>query len=1047
MTSNTISDAVTMAGGEGTLLANRYRIVKQLGQGGMGSVWLAEDTQLDNKPFAIKMLPSILVSNKRAYRQLKDEALVAMKLTHPNIVTLRAFEENNGNPFLVMDYIDGQTLDDYLAEVGNGEWGTADAKAVAVESGNGGRGGLPEAEVIRILKPIAAALDYAHSKGVVHRDVKPGNVMIAKDGTPFILDFGIAREIQETMTRVTGKLSSGTLLYMSPEQLRGLPPKPSQDVYSFAAMMYECLSGNPPFYRGAIEDQIKNEEPPTLVGASVPLARSVMSGLAKKPDDRPRTCAAVVACGCIQRRATESQSCMARTQCLPPRKEDSGRKEREGSKGVGKTIAVLALLAALGGGVWWTVDEKGMNGTTETARITNAPSVSSVPSVLSVPVVSDSQQPTNDSSRAAAEVASRQAEEANAHELAAEFIRLKTRITIKRADAKHKMDAIAGFREDQDGLEDHIKSAYSEWNTLSALPAPETFEEAQAAFEIADRAEAQIALDLDWLTKNKTGRDAAKAAKSEVAALLAGDITMFKAGRNAPAAFREGEELREAADAAFETGDFGEAGRLMGEAKAKYVAAAQDAKSFFIKTTLESAKTYFDAAKWDDCIAECGKVLGWDVANIEAKNLKSDAEEHLVPSVTFVAKIGDREIRGAKIKVGGRDYLSPFTRERLETGDSIGPFKVTYSENGKRYEGSFKAIMVDWRGPKSYTFLLEEYSGPKDGDCRTMILPGLVKMDMVYVAPGSFRMGSGTEWAQTHDVRISKGFWIGKYPVTQFQWAALVRANGISFAGKNPEPYFSSTGGGSNHVSGMNTSEFPMEGISWKDCDTLVKALNTNATDGRIYSIPTEAQWEFAARGGNKSRNYVYSGGNDMDSIGWYYENSGQSRLSDSEWKVDKLSSNRCRTHSVREKDVGNELGIVGMSGNVWEWCQDLYDVKYYSKSPGCDPCNTASGLCRVMRGGGWSSGERFCRSVFRDRSVPDLRSDDYGFRLCCSAEEVAISEETTIHTVQRGDYLAKISKKYNVPISLIKRLNPELESDNLRIGQKLKIPVMTSAQ
>ena len=116
VTYNTINDSVTMAGAQGTLLANRYRIVRQLGQGGMGSVWLAEDTQLDNKQFAVKMLPSILVSNKRAYRQLKDEALVAMKLTHPNIVTLRAFEENNGNPFLVMDYIDGETLDDYLAE-------------------------------------------------------------------------------------------------------------------------------------------------------------------------------------------------------------------------------------------------------------------------------------------------------------------------------------------------------------------------------------------------------------------------------------------------------------------------------------------------------------------------------------------------------------------------------------------------------------------------------------------------------------------------------------------------------------------------------------------------------------------------------------------------------------------------------------------------------------------------------------------------------------------------------------------------------------------
>ena len=283
MTFTTINDAVTMPGGEGMLLAGRYRIVRQLGQGGMGSVWLAEDTQLDNKRFAIKMLPSILVSNKRAYNQLKSEALVAMRLTHPNIVTLRAFEENNGNPFLVMDYIDGQTLDDYLAE----------------------KGKLSEDETIKLLKPIAAALDYAHGEGVVHRDVKPANIMIRKDGHPYILDFGIAREIQETMTRVTGKLSSGTLLYMSPEQLHGTAPKKEQDVYSFAAMAYECLKGEPPFSRGQIEYQIDHDMPEPLVegdGPIAPLAIGVMAGLSKKPEDRPSTCTEVLERGDIARK-------------------------------------------------------------------------------------------------------------------------------------------------------------------------------------------------------------------------------------------------------------------------------------------------------------------------------------------------------------------------------------------------------------------------------------------------------------------------------------------------------------------------------------------------------------------------------------------------------------------------------------------------------------------------------------------------------------------------------------------------------------------------
>ncbi len=295
MTYDTINDDVTMGGGaQGTLLAGRYRAVRQLGQGGMGSVWLAEDTQLDNRPVAIKMLPSILVANKRAYAQLKAEALVSLKLSHSNIVTLRAFEENSGNPFLVMDYVEGQTLDDYLGEWGTGNGESAFAKAMADKRGTDGTQGLPEADVIRILTPVAAALDYAHGEGVVHRDVKPANVMIRKrDGHPFVLDFGIAREAQESMTRVTGQSASGTLTYMSPEQLRGSAPAKGQDIYSFAAMAYECLAGHPPFWRGAIEDQIKNEPPPPLPSAT-PFATAVMRGLMKRPEDRPASCLDIV---------------------------------------------------------------------------------------------------------------------------------------------------------------------------------------------------------------------------------------------------------------------------------------------------------------------------------------------------------------------------------------------------------------------------------------------------------------------------------------------------------------------------------------------------------------------------------------------------------------------------------------------------------------------------------------------------------------------------------------------------------------------------------
>ena len=272
----TINNDLTLTGGEKPLLAGRYQAIRPLGSGGMGSVWLVEDTQLDNKLFAVKMLPPIMFSNKRAFLHLKKEALVAMNLVHPNIVQIRAFEENNGAPFLVMDYIEGQTLDDYIADNDDGI--------------------LSEEETVRLLKPIAAALDYAHGEGVVHRDIKPANVMIRKDGRPFILDFGIACEVQETMSRMTGsKLSSGTLPYMSPEQINGELPKPAHDVYSFAAMVYECLKGEPPFVRGEIIHQILNNPPPPLPQGIVSwLSEITMRGLAKTADERPATCCEIL---------------------------------------------------------------------------------------------------------------------------------------------------------------------------------------------------------------------------------------------------------------------------------------------------------------------------------------------------------------------------------------------------------------------------------------------------------------------------------------------------------------------------------------------------------------------------------------------------------------------------------------------------------------------------------------------------------------------------------------------------------------------------------
>ena len=511
-------------------------------------------------------------------------------------------------------------------------------------------------------------------------------------------------------------------------------------------------------------------------------------------------------------------------------------------------------------------------------------------------------------------------------------------------------------------------------------------------FKIAKEAEAQISLDLDWLDENKAGRDAVKPAMDEIAELLKGDAATFNAKENASKVYGEGLECRKQGDAAFSKGEFAEAGRLMEQAKAKFALAVDDARAFVIKTTLESAKTYLEDSKWNDCIAECDKVLSRDASNAEAQSLKTDAEIRLVPAAEIAIIVDGRALDGGEtVKIGDTSWTTPIKWDKgnIEKGKTYGG-KVAYEHGGRRYFGALAEFTVNWSGPTNMTVALTEYKGPRNGECRTFTLPGGVKMEMVYVAPGSFTMGSssGGSDEMPHQVRITRPYWIGKYPVTQSQWKALVRANGVSFSNGEPTPYFSQEGDGSDRGIGMDTSDFPMESISWDDCDALVKALNRNrgTADEHVYLIPTEAQWEFVAKGGKDSHGYTYSGGNDMGELGWYYENSGLRRLSDSDWKAGNLEPKKCRTHSVKEKNVGNELGVVGMSGNVWEWCYDWYDKDYYASSLTNDPQGPSSGNLRVLRGGGWLSLARDCRSASRVGGYPGYRLINYGFRLCCSA-------------------------------------------------------------
>ena len=212
---------------------------------------------------------------------------------------------------------------------------------------------------------------------------------------------------------------------------------------------------------------------------------------------------------------------------------------------------------------------------------------------------------------------------------------------------------------------------------------------------------------------------------------------------------------------------------------------------------------------------------------------------------------------------------------------------------------------------------------------------------MIRVEAGTFRMGStsGDDDEQpVHSVTISKDYYIGETEVTQELWTAVM--------GTNPSNFTSD-------------SQLPVEQVSWNDCQSFITKLNS--LTGATFRLPTEAEWEFAARGGNKSQGYTYSGSNTLGNVAWYTDNSSS------------------KTHVVKTKSP-NELGIYDMSGNVWEWCQDWYGS--YSSAAVTDPTGASSGSRRVDRGGGWSIAATRCRCAFRACGTPTDAHSRLGLRL-----------------------------------------------------------------
>ena len=304
---------------------------------------------------------------------------------------------------------------------------------------------------------------------------------------------------------------------------------------------------------------------------------------------------------------------------------------------------------------------------------------------------------------------------------------------------------------------------------------------------------------------------------------------------------------------------------------------------------------------------------------------------------------------GADIKIDGKEYgTTPRNIQDL----LIGHHNVVISKNG--YAPITEECNIRENETLSLELTLKKSQGGTNAGYKAApqgktsasdrtFKVGNVSFTMKLVAGGTFTMGTsdkdleaGSNERPVHQVSL-KNYYIGETEVTQELWKAVMGNNPSFFDGNN----------------------LPVENISWEECQEFIRKLN--ARTGQKFRLPTEAEWEYAARGGKNSKGYKYSGSNNPDDVSWHEGNSSN------------------KTHAVKTK-LPNELGLYDMSGNVWEWCSDRYGD--YTSVAQRNPAGPNTGAFRVNRGGGWSYGTRCCRVSARDNAATGRRDGNLGLRL-----------------------------------------------------------------
>ncbi len=899
-------ETLQSGGGVPQEMIGKYPVESKLGQGGMGEVWLGRHPDLDI-PVAIKTLPTFLVAKNKGYvdRFIK-EARTAARINHANVVRIYDAGIDDDVNFIVMEYVDGGTVKELMNQGGI----------------------LPPEKALDVTIAIAEALKAAAEFSIIHRDIKPDNIMLDSKGVPKLSDLGLAKQMEsvDDLSMTAPGATLGTPNYISPEQVQDSKSVDARaDIYSLGATFYHMATGGVPFNAASsFELMLMHvQEPlPPPKQKNPKLADNICAIICKMMEKSP-----------VKRYNTADEllydlykvkhANAPVSQLIAGGAEYSGESiisipglpEQKKTSPVLAIVAALAIISALCAGGYAVLHGRG-GGTAPKPQPNPDPiggQGTKIPDSDSI-IKGETARLTADTAakQRAHEEAMRLAAEQKAHAEREGQRAAKLRAQAEEAarrEAEELAKRIAAEKADAEKKTDAARLALAKAKENARKQTEETkrlLEEAAKAEEATKRAEELAATAAKTAALLKAQREEAERAQAEAEARRLAEMKAKaeEEARLAVIAKKQEEELA----------------RLRAAQKARKEA----------ERLAAIAKKQQEEAEAKRIAEEVKRQLA---AEAEAKR-KADEERLRLAAETAVKRRAEEEKRRLAAEAEAMRKAEEEKRRLAAKAEAKRKAEAAAALAANRLAGE----PVRGKG-----FQVADYNIP-----------------MLPIAAGKFTMGSRvTEWGRQreeiqHNVTISRNFWMGKYEITMADYKAVMGAlpRGVRRA----------------------KDKMPVAPITSTVAMTFCKKLNDKERaagrlpDGYEYRLPTEAEWEYACRAGGTS---AYTGGNTtsaLDKYGTYYKRGVSSPAEAGAKKA-------------------NAWGLHDMHGNVMEWCMDKVDLSRavirsdgYGKSA-TDPISKR-GRSQISRGGGWRSKSTDCRSAKRFAFQPTRPLVDQGFRV-----------------------------------------------------------------